>query len=125
MTSKGTRGRLGATDSGPRLGGFPLGSAQSRAAARAILNARVEREAEEDWDKEPDLTGLAESLEAVRQRRDRGETFTPNRSPIYIPPGKENTTRGRIAVRITEAHARTTRFEAEMNADKTRQGLGG
>lgn len=40
MISKGAQGRLGATVQGPRPGGFPVGSAQSRAAARALLVAR-------------------------------------------------------------------------------------
>ena len=40
MANKGPQGRLGATDSGPRPGGFPLGSAQSRAAARGLLEHR-------------------------------------------------------------------------------------
>jgi len=40
MTNKGPQGRLGATDSGPRPGSFPIGSAQSRAAARTLLEAR-------------------------------------------------------------------------------------
>lgn len=34
--------RLGATDSGVRPGEYPLGSAQSRAAARALLASRLE-----------------------------------------------------------------------------------
>lgn len=38
--NKGKERRLSATDSGPRPGGFPLGSAQLRAAARALLEAR-------------------------------------------------------------------------------------
>ena len=44
MVNKGSQGRLGATDSGIRPGGFPLGSAQSRAAARALFDARRDAE---------------------------------------------------------------------------------
>jgi len=40
MVNRGSQGRLGATDSGVRPGGFPLGSTQSRAAARASLESR-------------------------------------------------------------------------------------
>lgn len=40
MANKGALGRLGATDTAPRPGCFPLGSAQSRAAARALLERR-------------------------------------------------------------------------------------
>ncbi len=40
MANTGTQGRLGATDSGIKPGCFPLGSAQSRAAARAQLEQR-------------------------------------------------------------------------------------
>jgi hypothetical protein len=44
MANKGPQERLGATASTPRPGCFPLGSAQSRAAARAMLAARKESE---------------------------------------------------------------------------------
>ena len=80
MTSKGPQGRLGATNPGPRPGGFPLGSAQSRAAARALLAAR---EANEEQlrvqcvsvvDGRPVyLDGLAERLNAARKRIEAGE----------------------------------------------------
>src|ERR1700677_1935389 len=40
MTNKGTRKALGATDAGPQPGNYPLGSAQSRAAARVRLERR-------------------------------------------------------------------------------------
>jgi hypothetical protein len=40
MVNKGTQRRLGATESGLRPGGFPLGTAQSRAAARGLLERR-------------------------------------------------------------------------------------
>jgi len=37
MANNGAEGQLGATDAGPKPGDYPLGSAQSRAAARAKL----------------------------------------------------------------------------------------
>ena len=40
MTNKGAQKPLGATDSNPRLSHYPVGSAQSRAAARALLDSR-------------------------------------------------------------------------------------
>ena len=46
MTFRRPQARLGATLSGPRPGCFPLGSAQSKAAARALLVARKASEEE-------------------------------------------------------------------------------
>jgi hypothetical protein len=46
MLNKGSQGRLGATDSGSRPGCFPLGSMQSRAAARSLMVARKANEEE-------------------------------------------------------------------------------
>ncbi len=40
MANTGSQKALGATDSGLRLAEHPLGSERSRAAARALLNAR-------------------------------------------------------------------------------------
>ena len=40
MANKGAQGPLGATDSSPGPGRFPVGSAQSRAAARTLLERR-------------------------------------------------------------------------------------
>lgn len=103
---------LPATAAGRGVGCFPLLSPQSRAAARALMAARREREAEEHWDKPLDCTGLAEAFEAARERAERGEALEP-RTPICIPPGKENTARGRLAARINEARARVARFAEE------------
>ena len=93
MANRDSHKALGATDSGLRLSDYPLGSAQSRAAVRALLAARQESEAEEGWDKPLDCTGLAESLNAARQRRESGQ-HPRQWTPVYIPPGKENTKRG-------------------------------
>lgn len=79
MANKDNQERLGATDSGPRPGRFPLGSPQSRAAARAMLAAR-ESEAEfrvqtvSVVDGKPVcLDGLAETIRAARMRIDTEE----------------------------------------------------
>jgi hypothetical protein len=117
MANRDDQARLGATDSGPRPGRFPLGSAQSRAAARAILGARKASEAEEEWDKEFDLTGLAERLAAARQCNEHRAVPWADMPPIHIPPGKENTLRGRLAARLNAANARMARFEAEEKAE--------
>ena len=110
-----------ATAAGKGLGCFPLRSPQSRAAARALLAARQESEAEDDWDKPLDCTGIAETLEAARersrQREDRAEALEPWK-PICIPPGKENTVRARLAARINAARARVARFEAERETEQ-------
>jgi hypothetical protein len=81
MVNKGPQGRLGATDSSPRPGCFALGSAQSRAAARAMLVTR--KASEEDGlqfqtvsvvDGLPvNLDGLAEEIRAARMRIQAGE----------------------------------------------------
>ena len=47
MADKGPYGKLGATDSSPRPGALPLGSARSRAAARSLLAARKASEEDE------------------------------------------------------------------------------
>jgi hypothetical protein len=107
---------LPATAAGKGLGSLPIGSAQSRAAARALMTARKHSEAEEQWDKESDVTGLAEAICTARERAERGESLRDDWSPIYIPPGKENTVRGRLAVRINAARARMANFQDERTA---------
>jgi len=70
---------------------------------------------EDDWDKPLDCTGFAERMETARegsrQREERGEPLE-EWTPIYIPPGKENTVRGRLAARINAARARVRQYEA-------------
>jgi hypothetical protein len=85
-----------------------------------MLVARKENEAEEEWDKEFDPTGLAERLAAARQRGEQGAAPTADWSPIHIPPGKEDTVRGRLAAQINAARARMARFEAEVKAKQPR-----
>jgi hypothetical protein len=83
-----------------------------------MLVAREASEAEEEWDKEFDPTGLAECIAAARQRSEQGVARTPDWSPIHIPPGKEDTVRGRLAARINAANARLARFRAEEKAER-------
>lgn len=120
-TERTGRPSLRATAAGRGLGCFPLGSPQSRAAARALVAARRESEAEDDWDKSLDCTGIAEALEAARersrQREERAEALELW-TPICIPPGKENTVRGRLAVRMNAARARVAGLEAEREAEQ-------
>lgn len=101
---------LPATAASKRLGYFRLGSKQSRAAARALVIARQDSEEADDWDKPFDCTGLAERLRAARERIESGEAPEPW-SSIYIPPGKQNTVRGRLAARLNSAMARVRQGE--------------
>jgi len=82
-----------------------------------MLVARKASEAEEEWDKEFDLTGLAERIAAARERGEHGAVLWADMPPIHIPPGKEGTERGRLAARINAANARMARFEAEVKAE--------
>lgn len=117
-TERTGRPSLPATAAGKGLGSLPIGSPHSRAAARALVAARQASEAESEWDKEPDCTGLAECVADARQRAAHGRVLPHDCSPIQIPPGKENTLRGRLAARINEARARVASFEAEREAEQ-------
>ena len=120
-TERTGRPSLPATAAGRGLGCFPLRSPQSRAAARALVVARQESEAEDDWDKPLDCTGIAEALDAARERsrqREKREGTLEPWTPICIPPGKENTVWGRLAARMNAARARVARFEAEREAEQ-------
>jgi hypothetical protein len=81
MANKDQQGRLGATDSGPRPGAFPFGSAQSRAAARSLLATRRAKEEEQGFQvvtksildgKPVNLDGLAERIRAARLKGEAG-----------------------------------------------------
>jgi hypothetical protein len=104
-----------ATAAGRGLGNLPVGSAVSRAAARSLVIAR-QSEAEEDWDTLDPPTGIAEILEEGWSRRHeqreprKAEDWGP---PIEIPPGKEDTVRGRYYARWNAARARMLRLESE------------
>ena len=115
-TGQAERSILPATAAGNGLGSLSIGSAQSRAAARSLLTARQECEAEGEWERERDASGLAERLDAARRRSECGEVDTVDWSPIYIPPGKENTVRGRLAARLNSARARLASFDRERKA---------
>jgi hypothetical protein len=82
MANIGIQGRLGATDSCPRPGVFPIGSAQSRAAARSLLATRRAREGEQGFrfvtrsildGKRVNFDGIAETIRAARMRDQAGE----------------------------------------------------
>lgn len=120
MAIKGAQPPLAATDSGLRPGCFPVGSAQSRAAARAMLTTR--RAGEEDLriqsfsvvdGSRVNLDGLAERIRAVRDRLDVGE------SPASIQRGERGQTsnRGRQAdcleERIKRAQERLERIQGQ------------
>lgn len=82
MTYKGAQRRLDATESGPRPGRFPLGSALSRATARALLAARNAKERGETGFKVvyradgsvKEMRGLADALKAARMRHEAGDS---------------------------------------------------
>jgi hypothetical protein len=110
-TERARRPVLPATASSVGVGGLRLGSEHSRAAVRALLAARRERELEDYWDGELDCSGLADSIKAARERAERGEA-REEWKPILIPPGKENTPRGQLAARMNAARARMRQDEA-------------
>jgi hypothetical protein len=120
LTSKGAQGRLGATDSGPRPGRFPLGSAQSRAAARALLLARKATEEKELFrvvyradGSVAEIRGLAEQLRAAIKAHEAGDS--PARLPA-IEGGPDSSGDGRpncLAERIRMARERVARMQAE------------
>ncbi len=121
---------LPATAAGKGLGDLPLGSPQSKAAARLLLASRQRIEAEDDeWDKEPDsrkidIAGiLAAARERAHARWRNGEVSEASPQawahPIPIPPGKEYTVRGRKIAELNAARARMARFEAEVRAEAT------
>jgi hypothetical protein len=80
MANKGVQRALGATDWSPRPGCFVLGSAQSRAAATAMLVARMASKEDElhfeavsILDGSRLIDGLAETIRAARMRIRAGE----------------------------------------------------
>lgn len=122
MANKGAQGRLGATDSGPRPGSFPLGSAQSRAAARALLVARESEEMRFQTVSVVDgsrvnLDGLADSIREARMKIQAGGVSDS------LPPidGGQDFSRGRqadcLSDRIRRARERVERMQGR---DSTR-----
>ena len=100
------------------LQSLPIGSPESRAKARALMNARDEIA----WDLEPEFpTNVAEIIRAARERHAdyerRGEPL-PKRdySQIPIPPGKENTPRGLLVAKVNGCRTRAAAYEAKKAA---------
>jgi hypothetical protein len=121
MVNKGTQGRLGATDSGIRPGCFPLGSAQSRAAARAMLEARkadagmLNFQVVSILDGKPvNFDGLAGAIRAARMKTQGGE------SPASLPAiegGQDTGREGRtdcLSERVRKARERVTRAQGPV-----------
>ena len=121
--SKRSLAPLGATDSGLRLAKYPVGSRQSRAAARALL---VARESKEEFrvqcysavDGRPiNFGGLAETISAARKRVEAEESGTP----LPATEGSADFIRERradcLAERIRRARERTANWRSQ---DSTR-----
>ena len=113
MAIKGSTRPLGATDQGLRPGGFPLGSALSRAAARSLLAARKVNEEAVDFqtvsilDGKParfDGTGLAEALNAARRKLEAGRSPAPKNADESMAERREDC----LSDRITKARQRLT-----------------
>lgn len=119
MTNNGSQRQQGATESGPRLGRFPIGSAQSRAAARALLVARYAKDREEaglkviyqEGGSVREIRGLADALNAARMAHETGESseFLSQSEPSqnYIRGGHEEC----LAERIRRARERVARMQ--------------
>jgi hypothetical protein len=92
-----------------------IGSLASRAAARALASAREELA----WDAEPSSgpVEVAKLIRSIRLRHleaeARGEKIKPNLTPIFIPPDKVNTRRGKFLARINAGRARVAALYAE------------
>jgi len=122
MANKATREPLGATGSGPRPGCFLLGSAQSRAAARALIEARKANEEEQGFQvvtrsivdgSRVFFDGLADNIRAARMRHE-GEGVSD--LPLAID-GRQDCSNGGRAVcleeRITQARERVARMQVQ------------
>jgi hypothetical protein len=113
MANRGSRKVLGATDSGLKPSAYPLGSWQSRAAARAMLVARkadeLRFEAVSILDgSRLNLDGLAEALRAARMRNRAGEL------PAALPATGGSDGRRRadcLSERIARARERARRMQ--------------
>jgi hypothetical protein len=124
MTNKGAQGFLHATDSDPRPGCLPLGSAQSRAAARALLTARKASEEDEIClqtgsilDGKPvNFNGLAETIRAARRREQDAELPASDAGEDSGENHSEVTWEERLAERIRKARERVAREQALDNS---------
>ena len=116
MANRGSQKPLGATDSGLRLSDYPLGSRESRAAARAMLVARNADELRFEVRSIVDgsrvnLDGLADTIRAARMR-DRNGNIP---APIPANEASQQTNRGGSAdcllERIRKARERVKRMQ--------------
>jgi hypothetical protein len=115
MANKGSQGPLPATDSGMRPGCFPLGSAQSRAAARSLLEARKASEDEQGFEiitksivdgKRVNFDGIAETIRAARMRDQSGELPGPDAKEYDGEDHSEGAWGDRLAERMKRARER-------------------
>ncbi len=105
---------LPATAAQAGLGALPIGSFQSRAAARALANAR----GESSWDEEArPPKDLANLIHLARNRHAQAER---DLSPLPIPSGKENTPRGRLRARINACRARASAHYVQIEKGERR-----
>jgi hypothetical protein len=119
MANKAPQERLPATDSGPRPGAFPLGSAQSRAAVRSMVEARDASEEDEIrfqmvsiLDGKPvNLSGLAESIRAARMRVQNEELPPSDDGENGSGDHSEGTWEERLAEQIRRARERVARAQ--------------
>lgn len=119
MAKKDPERPLPATDSGPRPGAFPLGSAQSRAAARSLLAARKASEDDEMrfqtvsiLDGKPaNLNGLAETIRAARMGDQAGEWPGLDARGYGSEDHSEGTWEERLAESIRRARERVARAQ--------------
>ena len=121
MANKGAQRRQGATDSGIRPGCFALGSAQSRAAARALL---VARNASDEGNgvqvvyradgAVAEIRGRAERIRAARMKNQDGKL--PASLPA-IESGQDWSEGGRtdcLSERVRKARERVTRAQSPV-----------
>lgn len=114
MAIKGAQVPLGATDTGARPGSFALGSAQSRAAARAILIAKLEGERDKPGvqfvcradGSVAEIRGLAEAIRAARMNTQAGVLTTPHLAVDGCENSREGSWEKCLQERIQKARAR-------------------
>jgi hypothetical protein len=117
MANKGPQRPLGATDSAMRPGPFTLGSALSRAAARAMLAARMSSEDNEQGvevvrgakGSVVEIRGLGEAIRAARDRAEGklAAARTIEGSQDYSRGGQADC----LAERIRRARERVERMQ--------------
>lgn len=89
----------------------PIGSIESRAAARALMVAREES----SWDEEPEFpTNFAQIIRDVRIATQTPRDYTQ----IPIPPGKENTLRGKLVATLNGIRRRAKAHREQIDREK-------